>query len=100
MRKRTEISLCESEKRYQQLYDEAPIGYHQYDQEGRITQVNKTMLGMMGYTANEMLGHNTWEFVEEGIARKMVEKKYLASFHLVKHSSELFYGKMDRDFQP
>ncbi len=35
-------NLRESEARFQELFDEAPVGYHEYDTEGRIVQVNRT----------------------------------------------------------
>jgi PAS domain-containing protein len=38
-RKRTEDALGESENKFQQLFDEAPVGYHEYDTQGRITRV-------------------------------------------------------------
>jgi len=60
-----EQELRERETRFQELYDEAPIGYHELDTEGRITRVNRTELDMLGYTAEEMLGRPVWEFSAE-----------------------------------
>jgi diguanylate cyclase (GGDEF)-like protein/PAS domain S-box-containing protein len=61
-RKRAEKALRESEERFRELYDHAPVGYHEYDIEGRITNVNLTDLEMLGYTREEMVGHYIWEF--------------------------------------
>ncbi len=61
--KRTERALLESEARFRQLFDEAPLGYHELDAEGRITRVNRTELDMLGYAAEEVLGKFAWEFV-------------------------------------
>jgi len=63
--KQVEEALRESEARFSQLYDEAPVGYHEFDAEGRITRVNRTELDMLGYTAEDMLGRFVWEFIVE-----------------------------------
>jgi PAS domain S-box-containing protein len=67
-RKRMEEALRKSEERFRDLYDHAPSGYHEYDTEGRITNVNRTDLDMLGYTADEMIRHPIWEFNIEGEA--------------------------------
>ena len=64
-RQRAEEPLRESESRFRQLYDEAPVGYHEVDAGGRINRVNRTELEMLGYTADEILGRRIWEFVVE-----------------------------------
>ena len=61
-RKKAEIALKESEKRFKDLFDNAPSGYHEYDLEGRITRVNQTELDMLGYTHEEMQGQFVWTF--------------------------------------
>lgn len=71
--KRTEKALRESEKRFKDLYDNAPSGYHEYDLEGRITQVNRTELQLLGYSREEMIGRYVWELnVHTEDARKDV----------------------------
>jgi len=73
----TEDALRESEKKFRDLYDNAPLGYHEYDLEGRITNVNRTDLDMMGYTAEEVIGLPIWklnaneEFVRGQILSKL-----------------------------
>ncbi len=57
-----EQQLREREARLQELFDEAPIGYHELDTEGRITRVNRTELEMYGYSKEQMLGKPVWEF--------------------------------------
>jgi len=72
----TEKNLRESEARLYELFDEAPIGYHELDTEGRITHINKTELKMLGYKYEEMLGRPVWEFViEEETSRQAVIDK-------------------------
>jgi PAS domain S-box-containing protein len=64
-RKKGERRLLESEVRFRDMFDEAPVGYHELGIDGRITRVNRTELRILGYTAEEMLGRFPWEFVEE-----------------------------------
>ena len=65
-RKLAEEALRESQERLEELFEEAPIGYHEFDIGGRITRVNHTELEMLGHTAEEMLGQPVWKFVVEG----------------------------------
>lgn len=83
-REHAEAALRESEKKFQQFYDEAPVGYHELDTKGRITRVNRKELEMLGYTAGEMLGKPLWNFfVEEDTTRHVTMAKLAGdvSFH-------------------
>jgi two-component system, cell cycle sensor histidine kinase and response regulator CckA len=62
---RVQNALKESEQKFQQFYDEAPVGYHELDTKGRITRINRKELQMLGYEAGEMLGKPVWNFFEE-----------------------------------
>jgi len=64
-RNRAEEALRKSEIRFQELFDDAPVGYHEVEAGGRITKVNRTELEMLGYAAEEMLGQPIWKFVME-----------------------------------
>ena len=71
-----EEALRKSEERFRDLFDNAPIGYHEYDSEGRITNVNQTDVEMLGYSREEMIGQYIWKFnVGEEIAREQVLAK-------------------------
>jgi len=71
--KRTEEALRESERKFRDLYDHAPLGYHEYNREGYITNVNRTDLEMLGYTAEEMIGRPIWKLnVNEDTVREQV----------------------------
>jgi len=74
-RKRTEEELGASEKRFRELFDEAPVGYHELDQEGKIARVNRTELKMLGYTAEEMVGRYVYEFITEKVSPQSVKGK-------------------------
>jgi len=60
-----ELALRISEAKYRSLFDEAPVGYHELDNDGRITNINRTELRMLGYDHNEMAGQPIWKFVVE-----------------------------------
>ncbi len=64
-RKWAEEALRKSEEKFKDLYDNAPIGYQEHDSEGRIYNINRTHLGKMGYTFEEMAGQPVWKFVVE-----------------------------------
>jgi diguanylate cyclase (GGDEF)-like protein/PAS domain S-box-containing protein len=78
MLKNREEARKESEIQFKEIFDEAPIGYHEFDSEGRITRVNKTELDSLGYSLEEMLGHYTWEYVEDSIHSKKAVLEKLA----------------------
>ena len=61
----TEEALRESEEKYKDLFEDAPVGYMEYDNQGRITKVNRKELEMLGYTTEEMVGEPAWNFVIE-----------------------------------
>jgi PAS domain S-box-containing protein len=63
--KQSEEALQKGEERFKELFDNAPIGYQEFDTEGRITRVNRTELEMLGYTEEEMLGRPVWDFIPE-----------------------------------
>ena len=65
----------ETVKRYLELFNEAPVGYHEVDKNGRITRVNATELDMLGYSAEDMVGKYVWNFIEEKESRKTVLAK-------------------------
>ena len=69
-RKLIEQKLTEREKSFRELFDEAPVGYHELDANGRITRVNQTELTMLGYRYEEMQGKLVWDFLDEAEASR------------------------------
>jgi PAS domain S-box-containing protein len=53
----------EIEQSYAQLYENAPVGYHEIDKSGTIIQVNATELKMLGFESHEMIGKKLWDFM-------------------------------------
>ena len=94
-RKQAEEALKESEERFRELYDNAPVGYHEYDSEGRITRVNRTDVEMLGYTAEEMIGQYIWKLnLGEETARQQVLEK-LAGLRPPGQNLERTYKRKD-----
>ncbi len=63
--KKAERALKESEGRFRDLFDDAPVAYHELDNDNRLTRVNATELAMLGYSAEEMVGRPVWDFIVE-----------------------------------
>ncbi len=72
-RLQAEQAVRESEGKYRNLFDNAPVGYHEVDLRGCLTNVNATELKMLGYAAAEMHGRPIWDFlVEQAVAQAAV----------------------------
>jgi two-component system sensor histidine kinase/response regulator len=61
IQKRTEQALREGERRFRELFDGSPVGYHEVDRTGTIVRVNQTECEMLGYAAQEVVGKKAWE---------------------------------------
>ncbi|MDP2865086.1 MAG: GAF domain-containing protein [Elusimicrobiota bacterium] len=55
--------LKESEARFQELFKEAPIGYHSLDADGNLLAVNNTWCRTFGREEKDVLGRNFSEFL-------------------------------------
>lgn len=69
-RKQAEQALQQSEARYRLLVESTPDGIASLDTEGRITDCNKAMGSLLGYTPEEVRGRHISEF-----APTLTEKK-------------------------
>lgn len=98
-RRKMQEDLRRSEERFKKLFNEAPVGYHEYDMDGRITEVNQTELEMLGYSREEMIGHHVWEFVVEEISEETVRGKLSGNIPAEK-SFERTFRKKDGTFLP
>jgi diguanylate cyclase (GGDEF)-like protein/PAS domain S-box-containing protein len=72
----------DSEELYRDLFDNAPVGYHEVDAEGRLVRVNQTELSMLGHDAEEMVGRFAWEFVVERISKEAFAAKIAGTMPL------------------
>ncbi|RZI42406.1 PAS domain S-box protein [Herbaspirillum sp. HC18] len=64
-RKRTQRELERYAAEVQDLYDNAPCGYHSVDRCGAFVQVNKTELNWLGYSAAELIGTQAIDLMTE-----------------------------------
>ena len=60
-RKIAEKEQNKSRENFIDLFDNAPVGYHEIDTEGRIVRINQTELNMLGYTSEEQIGQFVWK---------------------------------------
>ncbi len=62
-RKRIEAALSASYAQIEDLYNNAPCGYHSIDPEGRCLQINDRELAWLGYSREEIIGKRFQELV-------------------------------------
>jgi PAS domain S-box-containing protein len=82
----TRTKVQEPSERGRQLFDEAPVAYHEIDRDGVIHEVNQAECLLLGYTPEQMIGQPVWTFVaaehqqtsREAIARKIARDQPLS----------------------
>ncbi len=59
----------------QDLYNQAPCGYHSVDAQGTFVRINQTELDWLGHTHGELVGHKHFhDFVQAGHVPLVVER--------------------------
>ncbi len=53
------------------LYDNAPCGYHSIDAEGKVVKINQTELDWLGYSRDEMIGKPIVDFLTPASRQKV-----------------------------
>ncbi len=92
---RAEEALRESEKRFKELWDNAPVAYHTVNTKGTITSVNRTEAKMLGYSPKEMMGKSIFDFIlpeQRQEARERFKLK-LAGRHLPRAENRMYVKK-------
>ena len=70
-RMRAEVALRQSQEEFKDLFNNAPVGFHEVDTEGRLVRINNTELKLLGYSAEELLGQFVWKIsAEEETSRR------------------------------
>lgn len=59
-RRRGSNALRRSRIELNSLFDDAPVGYHEFDSTGKITRINNTELRLLGYEKHELIGSPVW----------------------------------------
>lgn len=80
VRHQTELALQQYIEAIQDLYNNAPCGYHSVDANGTVVMLNDTELNMLGYSRYEVIDRKKFT---ELLAPESVEP-WLASFELLK----------------
>jgi len=55
--------LRESESRYRDLFDQAPIPYEETDTDGVIRRFNQAVCSLLRCTGSQLMGRHAWDFV-------------------------------------
>lgn len=56
-------NVQEPADRHRQLFEEAPVAYHEIDTHGVIRDVNRAQCELLGYSPEQMIGRPIWDFV-------------------------------------
>ncbi len=85
-RKKAEQELVKSEEKYRAIIETAQEGIWQIDENAIITFVNKYMANLLGYTPAQMIGKNSFIFIDESAKSKAIKnidkrRKGLSSQH-------------------
>lgn len=68
--RRVEQVADDERRRYQDLYDFAPVGYFTLDERGAISEANLTGASLLGRELNELIGHPLVRFLSPGSGRE------------------------------
>jgi PAS domain S-box-containing protein len=70
--------LLESEQRYRDLFDRAPVAFEETDHEGVVTRFNQAVCSLLRCPANRLVGRSAWDFVapdqQESIRNGLLER--------------------------
>ncbi|MFW9994131.1 MAG: PAS domain S-box protein [Candidatus Odinarchaeota archaeon] len=93
--KETEKKLLSTEERFRLMYEYAPIGYQSLDIMGRILDVNTKWLELLGYSREEVIGHEMTDFLTaEGI--ELIKKRF-PEFKRTGEINDLYYDLKRKD---
>ena len=57
-------------RQFRQLFNDAPVAYHEIDTNGIVRKVNREECRLLGRTKDEIIGHAIWDFVAEAEREK------------------------------
>jgi PAS domain S-box-containing protein len=98
-RRKAEEALRINEERLNELFEEAPFGYHEMDEFGNICAVNRAELKMLGFTKEEMIGMPAWKDISDSEeARKRIFGKLAGKVPPNKNSERLVVRKDGTSF--
>ncbi|MEP6902263.1 MAG: PAS domain S-box protein [Actinomycetota bacterium] len=80
--KQAEVALRENEAKFRDLFDNAPVAYHELDREGRFLHINHTEELLLGYTNEELIGRHPSEIIVEKVSREAIAAKLTGTMQL------------------
>ncbi len=72
-RKRAEEALRKSEERYRTILEDMEEGYFEVDPAGTFTFANDALCISLGYTRDELIGMNYWQYADDESAKKLFQ---------------------------
>jgi PAS domain S-box-containing protein len=70
--------LRQSERRYRDLFENAPLPYEETDCEGVVTRFNQAVCTLLKCTPNQIMGRRAWDFVDpsqrESVRSRLIER--------------------------
>ncbi|MCL0081815.1 PAS domain S-box protein, partial [Dehalococcoidia bacterium] len=72
-RRQVQKRLQESEEKHRTILENIEEGYYEVDLAGNFTFFNQSLCGILGYPADELLGMNNRQYMDEENARKVYQ---------------------------
>ena len=94
--RRAAEALRQSEEKYRTLYLRTPVMLHSIDAEGRLLSVSDRWLQRLGYTADEVLGRPSLEFMTEE-SRRFAREEVLPAFFATGACEDVPYQMIAKD---
>ena len=93
-RKRIQMELKESEERFINLFERAPLGYQTLDRNGNFLEVNEASLTTLGYARGQVMGKWFGDFVSPEYVEEFAERfKFLMMAGKVYFELEMTHSK-------
>ncbi len=73
-RREKEEALRKSEEKYRSIIENMENGYYEFDLNGNMVFFNDTLVEMLGYTPDELMGLNCRAYLEPETAQKVIDK--------------------------
>jgi diguanylate cyclase (GGDEF)-like protein/PAS domain S-box-containing protein len=90
--KKTEEALRHSEERFRLLFENAPLGIVQLDQNGHVTSTNKKIAELSGYSSEEAVGLTHIDVAlpeDRAMGRKVMDEILFGKSEIVNHERPL-----------